>query len=133
MHSRHVLLQNLGSSFWHIDDFAECGVYGRFVEALLHFFGRLMQLAGALHQAREDVDEVEAGFALFGEIDGGLVGDDLRVCESFGFVDGFCGFGWKACFDVVCYCSSATLESWLVTKLTSCAKLDVARFEYEDA
>lgn len=40
------------------------------------------------------MDEVEAGFALFGEIDGGLVGDDLRVCESFEFGNGFSGFGW---------------------------------------
>lgn len=79
------------------------------------------------------MDEVEAGFALFGEIDGGLVGDDLRARESFGFVDGFSGFAWKACFDVVCFCLLVALESWRVTRLTSCAELDVARSEYDDA
>ena len=57
------------------------------------------------------MDEVEAGFARFGEIDGGFVGDDLRVCESFGFADGFSDFGWKACFGVVCFCSSVTLSN----------------------
>lgn len=79
------------------------------------------------------MDEVEAGFARFGEIDGGFVGDDLRVCESFGFADGFSDFGWKACFGVVCFCSSVTLEPWRVARLTCCAELDVARSEYDDA
>ena len=70
-----------------------------------------MQLASALHVAREDVNEVEIGLVPFGEVDGGFVGDDLRVCESIGFVDGFRGFGWKALFDVVCFCLSVMPKS----------------------
>lgn len=78
------------------------------------------------------MDGVETGLALFGEIGGGFVGDDLRVCASFELGDAFCGFGWKALSDIVCFYSSVTLKPWRVTRPASCAKLSFVRFEDDD-
>jgi len=133
VHSRHVFQQDLGSHFRAVEDVAKRSVYGRSVEIVQHVVNRLVQLAGALHEAREDVDEVETGFALFDEVHGGFVGDDFRVCESFEVGDVFCHLGWKALSDVVCFCSLAMLEPWrLFSRLTSCAKLAFARLQYGD-
>jgi hypothetical protein len=133
MHPCHVFQQDLASHFRAVDDVAKCGVYGRSVEVVQHVVNRLVQLAGALHETWEDMDEVEAGLALFDEIYGGFVGDDFRVCESFEVGDIFCRFGWEALSDIVCFCSLAVREERRFSRLTSCAKLAFFWFEYGDA
>jgi hypothetical protein len=71
-----------------------------------------------LHEPGEDVNDVEPGLALFGEIQGGFVCDDLGVYESFIFVGAVCGLGWEALFDIVCFCSLVMAELWRVSMLT---------------
>lgn len=114
----HVVQQDLGHHFRAFVDVAECGVYGLFVVFVLHVFDRLVQLAGALHEPGEDVNDVEPGLALFGEIQGGFVCDDLGVCESFEFIGAVCRFGWEALFDIVCFCLLVMVELWRVSMLT---------------